>query len=299
MGSENNKKTLKERIAGLSEEKRYRIENSNIPLEFWNYKWTDYDPNFMEKGKIIEEKEIKISRYEARKLCITYSRAIKEIYEDRIGSSLVILGKSGSGKSVLGTLILRDVIFAVKESVLYVTYNQFAMEADTSFFREHKEGIEDKYLSPEWLMIDEVEPYYANDASIQRVQKYLHYILMQRSSMKLPTIITSNVTIGYALEKVIGPMAYKDIMNLNVYWPFIEIKGSRSQKDVYTDLPKGKYDLDKILSEIKKQKTYNQNKINQWEDNKDNNDEPKYSEDKYTDGETLSGIIQKGIVADE
>ena len=141
------------------------------------------------------------------------------------GASLFIYGKRGSGKSVLGTLILRDAIDTLKESVLYVPFQCINMEASTSNFVEHREKIEATYCDPEFLMIDEIEGCHQ---ITPKTRDYFSNILTLRNTYHKPTIVTSRIGLNKVREEL-GYAVFNAITQKDNYLAPICIKMESSE----------------------------------------------------------------------
>ena len=63
----------------------------------------------------------------------------KNIKEGSDVKSMIIFGGRGSGKTVLGTLMLRDIISTKQESVKFVDYSTLATEVTTIYLNEERE----------------------------------------------------------------------------------------------------------------------------------------------------------------
>ena len=126
-------------------EKAYRKKSSNIPRSFFMCKWTDYNINDKGDGKQLPDYVVK-SRLKARNECRDYALRIKEICNDCTGDSLLILGSSGTGKSTLACLILREVIRTNGESVYYKKFTEMSMKIQYAWKDFQEEAFEKEYI---------------------------------------------------------------------------------------------------------------------------------------------------------
>jgi len=233
------KKARKERVS------RY-LSESNIPKQFFNFKWSDYIPEHIGDG-IILPSDVIISRKNAKMECYEYSKNIQNAIDN--GDSLIIVGDRGSGKSVLGTLILRDAIERKEKSVLYITFTQLLIDSRASGFKSYAEDLEQGYVEPDFLMIDEMEEgheYFPKD------REYITQILGLRARDLKPTIITSSTSMS-SLGKFLGTSFLKIVTNKNIYKKEIFIKTKRRDRNEIYNL-EGLYDTDKIISLLEENK---------------------------------------------
>jgi DNA replication protein DnaC len=258
------KETLTEEIKLLLEHKKKEnkalivslSKNSNIPENYFKFTWNDYQKDY-DFSKKITDKEVSSSREKAKHLAVIYATKINSFFEK--GISLFFVGKRGSGKTVLATLLLREAINQLKESVYYCSFIELMIEANTANLEHEREEFESKYLRPSFLLIDEMGEIETN----HKMNNYLNLILIKRQQEKKPTFITSKLTLE-EIKSRFGTSVYLAISNNNCFLPEIIIK--TDPKDFIENIGK----KDKFLvSELKKQieEAY---KIKQKEQKKNN-----------------------------
>jgi len=240
-----------------SEEIKYRKKESNIPSQYWCYKWDDYKIQDTGNGKILPKK-IQQYRKKAKNICLAYAKNINFFHKQ--GTSLIIIGKRTSGKSVLGVLILKTAILKMKENVLYVSFSQMAQEMFTGYFDEHTQNLYNKYVIPEFLMIDEIQ--YGFEIK-QKTQLFLSNILNERLKNNKPTIITSKINMN-SLERMLGSSVFNIITNQEYYINPINILTNIEKKnDFLTILNTDEnlyFDITKLITNITNVKISNKKK---------------------------------------
>ena len=88
----------------------------------------------------------------------------------------------------------RHILAHIENGKMVKLVTAFAMNQDfKSFQKEHDEDLINRYIYPEVLFIDDLgtEPKY-KDVTIE----YLYLIINERKMKKLPTIITSNLSLA-------------------------------------------------------------------------------------------------------
>lgn len=198
------------------ERKRHYRENSNIPAEYWQYKWKDYkfDINFS-KTSIVNSAVVQ-SRKAAWEKSIEYAKNIVENHNR--GRSLFYTGRGSSGKTVLATLILREAIEKMMVSVLHVPFSRLVVDFHTMYKREEISDSIESYLDPHFLCIDEVD---VDRNMADKFKNIFDHILTSRRYEKKPTIITSKVGIdkigdvcGDAIRRLIEDSGVYEIINI-------------------------------------------------------------------------------------
>ena len=192
-------------------------QNSNIPKEYMNYIWGDkavngkklYDSFFASKNKRVNKATAK-TRKNAYNVAKDYSSNILKNTED--GKSLLFIGGQDTGKTVLATLILRDAINLLSKEVLFVSFSEFVLEANTANFREHIDSMAEKYIEPKFLCLDNMN----NKTLKTKIQECLEYILTERRYAKNPTIITSKISMS-ELFNVVGESVFSLLNDPKIY----------------------------------------------------------------------------------
>lgn len=110
----------------------------------------------------------------------------------------VALGQSGSGKSMVCSIIANDLLLNKKKKVLYVTWTDFISKLKRDMMGDRTNEVSD-YLeeikSVEVLYLDEILKFY-NDND----KKYLMEIINHRYLNDLKTIISSERLVGELLD---------------------------------------------------------------------------------------------------
>jgi DNA replication protein DnaC len=232
---------------------------SNIPPDLMTYGWKDYkfedNEQTDEKGNKIKLDKIVIeSRRQAWISCASYAKNLPLMYQGLIPfASLLITGTKGSGKSVLGSLILRESINKLREKVLYVQFTKLLSElhiatCKSSFeYNDQVSHIMEKYYGdPKILMIDEIDSgHYVS----KPVQEHINTILTMRADWHKPTIITSRLPYE-SLSSVIGLPAYR-IVGKQEYYVHINImnNGFKTPNELLSS--ETEYPIDKCSTLIK------------------------------------------------
>ena len=160
--------------------KLLKLESGFINLE-------DFDKTNFE---IFEDKKFMSTLYEKMK---------KWCYSNFDKNLIYLAGQTGVGKTHLMKCMAHELI--KRHKLVYLT-TSFAMHQDfiksfTTRDLEAKNELLDKYLTPEVLFIDDLgTELRQRDVTIN----YLYQIINERKMRKLPTVITSNLTISDIME---------------------------------------------------------------------------------------------------
>lgn len=245
------KKTAERSVEFLRKERKrirdYRIENSNIPEQYFGFSWSDYksDHDF---SKEIKSDTVKSSREAAKIICASYARDLE--IASKTGKSLFLIGKRTSGKTVLATLILRTAIDRLLQSVYYVPFSTFAMEANTANLDEEREVFEDKYIDPQFLCIDEIEEMDSNP----KIRNYFGTILIQRQKEHKPTIITSKISLQ-KIREIYGNLVFSALTNSEFFFNPIAIETEDVDAEDTVWIKAGRrYSITMIIDELQKLK---------------------------------------------
>jgi DNA replication protein DnaC len=239
-------------IRGDANRRRSLLENSQIPQLYLPYKWSGYKENNIDGNETNNETVIN-SRIKAKILCMEYCHKNNLSKNLENGLSLIIRGQSGSGKTVLGVLVLKTVVEELMVAVKYVSFSQLSLEASTVHLEEEREYFEKNYREPAWLMIDEVDDSNLKSKYKDKIREYIGYILWQRYSDRKPTIITTTILKNEEkrMSEAIGPRGFAVIGRKDAYDNDIEIYGGREGSAVMgIGFPDIKYDLEKIKDAI-------------------------------------------------
>lgn len=216
----NNDKIIKEtkRINKILEndEKKFYRENSNIPKEYWDYKWKNtgagvkfYDPSFSSPGLRVS-KETERTRENARNIALNYVSNLKKNVET--GKSLLFVGGKNSGKTVLATLILREAINGLVGDVLFVPFSQLVVESNV-YLPQDVGDFTEKYIEPTILCIDDID---GDREGASKFRDYLDHILTSRRLAQSPTIVTSKIDLTGIL-RVCGKSVFSLLGDSSIY----------------------------------------------------------------------------------
>ena len=215
-------KYREEVLQRYKEEQKRLLSNSDIPDDLIMYEWKDYKFDNNEQvddngNKIELSEEVIKSRREVWRACGTYCLNLQKM-NDRENkeypfASILLIGSKDSGKSVLGSLILREAMKRLRENVLYVPFGSLAVELSTASFDSHRIVLDETYCTPKILMIDEIcDGYFISN----KARDNLNYILTKRANYGIPTIITSKISYE-SIYHVVGIPAYRLIGKPEVY----------------------------------------------------------------------------------
>lgn len=239
----------KEELKLQESQQRGFLISSEIPDDLLRYDWQDYkfDNNEQvdDSGEDLElHEDVQRSRRNAWKACGYYCKNMLKMDDDENTdypfASILLMGTKGSGKSVLGSLILREAMKRLNEKVLYVSFGNLVVECSTPSWVNHREDLEETYCSPKMLMIDEVcDGHFINI----KAQSYINHILTKRANWRHPTIITSKVSydslfhiLGFPSHSLIGKLEiYNHISIINT-----EITSPEKLLSAETSYPEGK-----------------------------------------------------------
>jgi len=192
-----------------NEMKKSLINISDIPKQYFDFNWKSYDPE-NDSRNIINDKKVIQSRKKAKEMALKYVLNIKENLIN--GKNLLFLGPKTSGKTVLATLILREIISRELCEVRYIRFINLVSSQFNNLYKIEPEDLKnlyEYYTEPSVLCIDEVEEIHVRDY----VQNCIHEILIDRLNQKKPTIITSRISLE-KIKKTCGNGFY-DIINDN------------------------------------------------------------------------------------
>lgn len=222
------------------------LAHSNIPeVIMKNYnKFEDYKVNHTGKNKIIKDEVIK-SRTLAKAEVMKYCKNISRNFET--GKSLFLVGPGTTGKTVLACLVLKYAIKALSQDSYYVNFSTIVGETYTPFdYRsEHFMQLQEKYVEPSFLCIDEVDNIYAT----KHLQSFMTMVITARKDQNKPTIITSKISqddIGFVLGDVVS-----NTINNGLDYDIIEIKATDSKvKRLYEINDEEMYIIQDIIDKL-------------------------------------------------
>jgi len=209
---------------------------SKIPSEYKKYTFSKYNP----EADINLSGGISQSVIQSRKTALeTVKKFAKNIKENiKNGRSLILIGKSSTGKTVLGTLILKQAIIVLLEQVLYVNFSDLFYK--TSKIIPIDDDIIENCIETPILLIDEIDAEDTNQASKDVFKGNIGRILTTRRLQKKTTVLTSRISID-EIRNVCGNTAYKIICDKNYFDNPIEI--AEKENEAKTNI----LDSDKIF----------------------------------------------------
>jgi len=247
---ESMQKTFSLSKAMENDEKKFYRKNSDIPKEYWAYRWVKvsdgdkfYDPEFSTQNKIISEKTI-FNRTKARDFAIDYVKNLDQNISS--GKSIVFMGGKDSGKTVLATLILREIINKTLGDVLFVPFSQLIVESNV-YLQDDIKNFTEKYTSPLALCIDDID---VRNTS-EKLKEYLDHILTFRRLNLLPTIITS-VGDFKDIRKTCGDPVYRLLSDNKIYKIFSIASFDEQNYGIDYFHTGHKVDIDLLISELRK-----------------------------------------------
>lgn len=110
----------------------------------------------------------------------------------------VMLGQSGSGKTLISCIIANYLLLVKNQEVLYITWTDFISKLKRDMMNDHSSDVSDyleKIKNAEVLFIDELLKKH-NETDL----KYIIEIINHRYTNNLQTIISSERTIGELLD---------------------------------------------------------------------------------------------------
>ena len=153
-------------------------------------------------------KEIAREENFKRYLCLipkkfqTIEHENKELRDKLLGKSLFITGKTGIGKTVLMSAMVKAYLKDFKQ-VKWISYPAFIMELQCAFRKDTESPFD---IATEvarfegWLAIDDIGAEKLTDF----VRQITYYILNEREQRELPIMITSNFSLA-EIDEMIDP----------------------------------------------------------------------------------------------
>ncbi|MCF6808569.1 ATP-binding protein [Thiotrichales bacterium 19S9-12] len=150
------------------------------------------------------------------KAAVQFSSAFQQMKE--LGSSIVMIGTTGSGKTYLASSIVREVIIKHKlKAKILTAYNLISSinETYTSASKKTEQQIKNELADYDLLVIDEID--LIRGKSSDHLQ--LFDVINERYEAMLPTIIISNLD-RKELEKFIGQRLMSRILESGLFLRF-------------------------------------------------------------------------------
>lgn len=170
--------------------KSRRLKATGIPKRFLSANLTDYSAGTPKQKKTLET-------------CRRYAERFNEISEN--GTSLVLLGKPGCGKTHLACAIVQHVAMNLNKTAVYVDIITMIREVRSTFGKESERTEDDViefYATRDLLAIDEVGVQLGSDFEKMIFQD----VIDRRYREMLPTIVISNLNVE-DLKNVVGDRA--------------------------------------------------------------------------------------------
>ena len=170
------------------------IERAAIPLRFRSQLFDNYSANVAGSKRALAT-------------CLEYATA----FPDRMktGTSLILCGNAGTGKTHLACAIAQHIIRAHEKSALYTTVGRAFRAVKDTYRRGSSESEGDaiyRFRSPDLLLLDEVGVQFGSETE----KNILFEIVNERYEALKPTIMISNLALSalteYAGERVIDRM---------------------------------------------------------------------------------------------
>ena len=185
----------------------FRWEKSNIPEEYKKFRWKNYQVDAdLQKTGLVTPAVIR-TRQEALFRTHAFAKNITENVEK--GRSLLYIGGKSTGKTMLGCLVLREIINKLAEEVLFVSYPDILGECSKDY---ENEGIVEFYSEPKVLLIDEVEEI----NTTEWFRRDISQILTRRRFHHRMTIITSKMDLDQ-IQKYWGKPAANILEDRNYF----------------------------------------------------------------------------------
>lgn len=196
-----------------------RYETSHLPRKFWPRTFDDY---------VINDKVVKMVK--------TYVRNFHKMLEDNIG--LLILGSTGSGKTMLASLIGKHVTALYAKNVYFTTLDELIPIINKSWVDEDAKIKFDSIVKGMTLLIVDDIPFTSN--TTRNVAPLIEAIISTRSDLGLVTIFTSKQTEAQLVTSL-GKETVKKILEVCIK---ISLETDVNYRDViYKDKLKSLTDL--------------------------------------------------------
>lgn len=226
---------------------RYRITHSNIPREYLQYTWGKYDSSADISGSGGVSQKVVSSRENAFKIAKTFASNIKSNVEN--GRSLILVGQSSTGKTVLATLILRQSARVLENRILYVNFSDFYHYMKQTNI--NAEILQD-YLEADVLLLDEIyrdKNDFKNTFAFETFRDNMVMILRSRRSGKKTTILTSRIKMD-DIKDIFGESLYRTISDKNYFDPPVVIAEQESDLKIEILNSLNKFDAKDIVRRI-------------------------------------------------
>jgi len=202
------------------------LKKSCIPERFRTETWKSYAE--------YQKESLPPSVYKSRIRALYFVKKYCDDMENKKPTiskkSIVLIGQSGSGKTSLGSLILRRYLEIASKEVLYVQYSSFKNQASTAYLDDNMKEFKEDYLSPEYLLIDEIN----EDTYNLKVAALFEDILRIRTDAQKPTILTTKMDL-IDFKKYFKDNVYGHITNPNYFHEKIEIETQAEKYDLGED----------------------------------------------------------------
>lgn len=169
-----------------------RYETCHLPKKFWSMTFDDYKLN---------DQTVKTTK--------VYVRNFHKMLRDNIG--LLLLGPTGSGKSMLASLIGKHVSALYAKNVYYTTLDELIPLINKSWIEEDAKHKFDSIVRHSTLLILDDIPFTSNTS--RNVAPIIEAIVTTRADLNLVTIFTSRQTEA-ELVKSISKEVVKKILEV-------------------------------------------------------------------------------------